>query len=203
MKRIRFSIVLTLFLILFSPDIYAQKNTNVSISYSYLRALDLSYGFIRYPFGLGASLSLPVCRRLTFYTGMNYSFRHHIYKDSKTYDKFTESLYLLNIGLYYSIINKKLLVQIGGKLGPMYNHENWKLHRYNSPYEIDIDQSDDVLSLGFDISIKVEHSIFKRFSMFIEPAQTFYLSGQSYFFGDNRKLCSGIKGAIGITYFLK
>lgn len=183
MKTIRFSIILSLFMIVLCYDIDAQKSPGVSIYYNYLKTDD-DNGWKYYPTGLGAAFSLPLSKRLTFHSGIDYSYRHSsdnygygpsvqdIYLITREWyftgihEKFNESLYLLNIGMYYALINKKLSVQIGGNIVPTYCHETWS--RNTITYS-DTDTTrhhsygaKDAFVIGFNIGVKIEYLMFKK-----------------------------------------
>jgi hypothetical protein len=130
MKTLRFIVVLILSITPIVTKLSAQKNSSVSICYSYLKTADYGYGWITYPMGFGTSFSLPIIKRLTLHSGLNYIHRVRYEVEErgfpvqksgsvkgvqaanynyyvKVQDKFKESLYLLNLGFYYTVIDKK------------------------------------------------------------------------------------------------
>src|SRR4030042_2826494 len=75
MKTLRFLVVLILLMILIVTKLSAQKNSSLSFCYSYLITADYGYGWITYPIGFGTSFSLPILKRLTLHSELNYIHR--------------------------------------------------------------------------------------------------------------------------------
>ncbi len=103
-------------LILLSNKITAQNDLSISIfyKYDYRSFLDKQ----EFPFGIGSSISKKFSNKLILSAGLEYSHYSHEYNNKitpgtyRTREVFRESIYSLNIGLSYPLLDKKFDIRL-------------------------------------------------------------------------------------------
>jgi hypothetical protein len=176
----------------------AQDDLSISVFYKY------DYKFFiekqKYPFGIGSSISINISKKFILSAGFEYSHYSHEYQNKitpgtyRTKEVFKESIYSINIGLSYPILDKRFAIRIGGGLLPSYFNSNWDFYRYllsNDLLDLHLKDYHDYFGLGIKAKIDFVYSINQDICFFIQPGYTYYLTGDL-----NSKFFNGSAGVI-------
>ncbi len=183
MKTILNKFLLIMSALLLSNSINAQDELSISIFYKYGCKLDLVNQ--KYPIGFGSSISKHISKKYIISAGLEYSQYANDYSMQptpgtyRTEEFLKESVYALNLGLSYPIIDDKFEIRIGSGLLPSYFTSHWDFNRYLvSTNVLDLQKNDNYSYFGLGINAKIDiiYAIKDYISIFIQPGFTYYLT---------------------------
>ncbi len=183
MKTILQKFLLFLCALLLANRIVAQDDISISVFYKYGYKFDLAKQ--HYPIGFGSSISKHFSKKYILTAGLEYSHHSHDYYNQitpatyRTEEVFKESVYVLNLGLSYPIINDRFEIRIGGSLLPSYFTSHYEFNRYLVSNDLlDLQHKDNYNFFGLGVNTKIDlvYSINQDISIFIQPGFTYYLT---------------------------
>jgi hypothetical protein len=169
--------------VLLSNRIIAQDDFSISLFYKYGYKFDLAKQ--NYPIGFGSSISKQISKKYILSAGLEYSHYSHDYQNQitpgtyRTEEVFKESVYVLNIGLSYPILDNRFAIRIGSSLLPSYFTSHWDFNRYlvsNDLLDLQLKDYHDYFGLGINAKIDLVYSINQDICIFIQPGFTYYLT---------------------------
>lgn len=198
MKSNLAKLLLIICAVLLSNRIIAQGEFSVSLFYKYGYKFDVPIH--NYPIGFGGSISKHISKKIILTAGLESSHYSHDYQNKITPPTFRteevtkESVYALNIGLSYPILDQRFAVRIGSSILPSYFTSHWDYKRYlvsNDLLDLQLKDSHDYFGLGFCAKIDLVYSINQDISIFLQPGFTYYLAHIA-----NGKFINGSAGII-------
>jgi hypothetical protein len=133
--RSRLTVILIIaYLLIYPKKLIAQDDLSLSVFYKYAHSFEI--GKPDYFLGFGSSLSKNISKKLILSTGLDYSYyiSEHQMRISppitRSEEIFKESIYSLDIGLSYPILDKALAIKVGSSLVPTYFHNSFDFKRY-------------------------------------------------------------------------
>lgn len=183
MKTILSKCLLITCAMLLSNSIIAQDDLSISIFYKYGCKFDLVNQ--KYPIGFGSSISKQISKKYIIIAGLEYSHYANDYRMQispgtyRTEEFFKESVYVLNLGLSYPIIEEKFEIRIGSSLLPSYFTSRYGFNRYLVSTDVlDLQQKDNYNYFGLGINAKIDfgYAINEDLSIFIQPGFTYYMT---------------------------
>jgi len=184
--------------VLLSNRIIAQDDFSISLFYKYGYKFYLAKQ--NYPIGFGSSISKNISKKYILTAGLEYSHYSHDYQNKitpgtyRTEEVFKESIYVLNIGLSYPILDNRFAIRIGSSLLPSYFTSHWDFNRYlvsNDLLDLQLKDYNDYFGLGINAKIDLVYSINQDICIFIQPGFTYYLTDNV-----NSKFINGSTGII-------
>jgi hypothetical protein len=183
--RSRLTVILIFtFLLIYPSKLIAQDDLSLSIFYKY--AHNFERGRPDYFLGFGSSLSKNISKKLILSTGLDYSYYFNEYQMritppiTRSKEIFKESIYSLDIGLSYPILDKTLAIKVGSSLVPTYFHNSFDFKRYlvsNDSLDLYFKTYRDYFSLGLKAKLDFEYSINNKICLLIQTGYIYYLTG--------------------------
>ena len=182
--KTRFTVILILIYLLIYPRLIAQDDLSLSIFYKYAHKFEI--GRPDYFLGFGGSLSKNISEKLILSTGLDYSYYANEYQMrispavTRSEEVFKESIYSLDLGLSYPIIDKAVAIKVGSSLVPTYFHNSFDYKRYLvsiDALDLSFKNYQDYFSLGLKAKIDIEYSINNNICLLVQTGYTYHLTG--------------------------
>lgn len=183
--RTRLTVILIFtYLLIYPIKLIGQEDLSLSIFYKYAHKFE--NGRPDYFLGFGSSLSKNISKKFILSTGLDYSY--YINENqmritppiTRSKEILKESIYSLDIGLSYPILEKALTIKVGSSLVPTYFHNSFDFKRYlvsNDSIDLYFKKYQDYFSLGLKAKLDFEYSISNNIFLLIQTGYTYYLTG--------------------------